>query len=176
MPGKGITFAQGARLLCILLMLSVSNAQSLPTQTFQVAASIVNGCVISGTNTGVFGALNFGTYSGVETRSVSASYVQSSSINLACTPGTTLNMSIDGGSNYSTTRNLKVANFSNLVAYQIYTSSSHSAASAIPVNQNIALSYSNANNITLPIYGLLQLNGVTRAGVYSDTLTVTLSW
>lgn len=171
-----MSVAQGTRLLCVLLLFFISNAQSLPTQTFQVAASIVNGCVVSGSNTGVFGVLDFGTHSGVSTSSVSASYVQSTSINLACTPGTTLNMSINGGSHYSTTRNLKVANYSNLVAYQIYTSSSHSAATAIPVNQNIALSYSNANNITLPIYGLLQLNGVTRAGVYSDTLTVTLSW
>ena len=44
------------------------------------------------------------------------------------------------------------------------------------MNQNVALTYSNANNITLPIYGLLQLSGVNRAGTYSDTLTVTLSW
>ncbi|MEI2684797.1 spore coat protein U domain-containing protein, partial [Erwinia aphidicola] len=44
------------------------------------------------------------------------------------------------------------------------------------VNQNVALTYSNANNITLPIYGQLQLSGVNRAGTYSDTLTVTLSW
>ncbi|WP_051050841.1 Csu type fimbrial protein [Winslowiella toletana] len=160
----------------MLLMLYVSSAQSLPTQTFQVAASIVAGCVVSSTNTGVFGALDFGTRSGVETSSVSASYVQSSTFTLACTPGTTLNMSINGGSNYSTTRNLKLANFSNVVGYKIFTSSSHSAASEIPVNQNVALSYSNANNITLPIYGLLQLNGVNRAGNYTDTLTITLSW
>ncbi|MEI2684800.1 spore coat protein U domain-containing protein, partial [Erwinia aphidicola] len=83
-------------------------------------------------------------------------------IALACTPGTTLSMSIDGGSNYTTTRNLKVANNSNLVAYNLYSNASHTTA--IPVNQNVALTYSNANNITLPIYGQLQLSGVNRAG------------
>lgn len=162
--------------LCLLLLCVSNMGWSLPTQTFQVTASIVNGCVISGTNTGVFGSLDFGTQPGVGSTSASASYVQSSTINLACTPGTTLNMSINGGSNYGTSRNLRVANNTNLVAYTLYTSATHSAASAIPVNQNVALTYSNANNITLPIYGLLQLSGVNRAGTYSDTLTVTLSW
>ncbi len=176
MPGKVSCGAGCVRLLCALLFLFCSSALALPTQTFQVSASVVAGCVISGTNTGVFGTLDFGTRSGVATTSATASFVQNSTINLACTPGTTLNMSINGGSNYTTTRNLKLANFSNVVAYRIFTSSSYSAASEIPVNQNVALSFSNANNITLPIYGLLQLSGVNRAGTYTDTLTVTLGW
>ncbi|QHM72412.1 hypothetical protein C7M51_02724 [Mixta intestinalis] len=159
-----------------LLLLIGHSALALPTQTFQVSAAVVAGCVISGSNTGVFGSLNFGTRSGVETASVGASYVQSSAITIACTPGTTLNMSINGGSNYTTTRNLKLANGSNTVAYRLFTNANYSAASEIPVSQNVALSYSNANNIILPIYGLLQLSGAQRAGVYNDTLTVTLGW
>lgn len=149
---------------------------ALPTQTFQVTAAIVAGCVVSGTNTGTYGTLNFGSRAGVGTATVNASFVQSSTINLACTPGTTLNMSINGGSNYGSTRNLKNTSTTDLVPYRIYTSSSYSAASEIPVNQNVALSYSNANNITLPIYGQLKMSGVYRAGSYADTLTVTLSW
>lgn len=156
------------------LLLLVSQAQAVTTQAFEVTAAIVAGCVISGTNAGVFGTLNFGTQSGVSQQSVSASYVQSTSIILACTPGTTLSMSISGGSNYTTARNLKLANFSNTIAYQLFTDTGHTTA--IPVNQTVALSYSDANNITLPIYGLLKLSGPTRAGVYTDTLTVTLSW
>lgn len=173
MPWKG---RGAAGCYGLLALIACSNAQALPTQTFQVSAAIVAGCVISGSNTSAFGALNFGTRSGVETASVSASFVQSSTLNIACTPGTTLNMSINGGSNYTTTRNLKLANVSSTVAYRLFTNATHSAASEIPVNQNVALSYSNANNITLPIYGLLQLRGARRAGSYSDTLTVTLSW
>ncbi|ADD78498.1 spore coat protein U-like protein [Pantoea sp. PA1] len=142
--------------------------------TFQVSASIVAGCVVSGTNTGIFGTLNFGTQSGLATNSVSASYVQSSTINLACTPGTTLSMTINGGSNYTSTRNLKLANNTNTVPYYLYSNAARTTP--IPVNTAVPLSYSNANNITLPIYGSLQLPGPTRAGVYSDTLSVTLTW
>lgn len=176
MPGQAKRVESLLSRLCYAAFFAAAPAWALPTQTFQVTASIVNGCVISGTNTGVFGTLNFGTQPGVGSVSASASYVQSSTITLACTPGTTLNMSINGGANYSSSRNLKIANNTDLVAYSLYTSATHSAASAIPVNQNVALTYSNANNITLPIYGLLQMNGVRRAGTYSDTLTVTLSW
>lgn len=175
MPER-VTGLANLRPLCFAFFFVIGPAWALPTQTFQVSATIANGCVVSGTNTGVFGTLNFGTQPGVGSVSASASYVQSSTITLACTPGTTLNMSINGGSNYSSTRNLKIANNTDLVAYSLYTSATHSAASAIPVNQNVALTYSNANNITLPIYGLLQMSGVRRAGTYSDTLTVTLSW
>ncbi|MGX9374141.1 Csu type fimbrial protein [Pantoea ananatis] len=142
--------------------------------TFQVSASIVAGCVVSGTNAGIFGTLNFGTQSGLATNSVSASYVQSSTINLACTPGTTLSMTINGGSNYTSTRNLKLANNTNTVPYYLYSNAARTTP--IPVNTAVPLSYSNANNITLPIYGSLQLPGPTRAGVYSDTLSVTLTW
>lgn len=164
------------RPLCLVLLTVSAGSAALPTQTFQVTASIVNGCVISGTNTSLFGTLDFGSHPGVGSRPVSASYVQNSTLNLACTPGTTLSMSIDGGSNYTSTRNLRVVNNSNLVSYTLYSSATHSPTSAIPVNQNVALSYSNANTIILPIYGLLQLSGVNRAGTYSDTLRVTLSW
>jgi len=164
-----LTIARG-----LPLLIGSVNAWSLPTSTFQVTASIVAGCVISGTNTGVFGTLDFGTQSGVATSTVNASFVQSTSINLACTPGTTLSMSINQGSNFTTTRNLKLPNFTNTVPYTLFSNASRTTI--IPVNQAVSLSYSNANNITLPIYGQLQLPGTARAGVYTDTLTVTLSW
>lgn len=164
-----LTIARG-----LPLLIGSVNAWSLPTSTFQVTASIVAGCVISGTNTGVFGTLDFGTQSGVATSTVNASFVQSTSINLACTPGTTLSMSINQGSNFTTTRNLKLPNFTNTIPYTLFSNASRTMV--IPVNQAVSLSYSNANNITLPIYGQLQLPGTARAGVYTDTLTVTLSW
>lgn len=164
-----LTIARG-----LPLLIGSVNAWSLPTSTFQVTASIVAGCLISGTNTGVFGTLDFGTQSGVATSTVNASFVQSTAINLACTPGTTLSMSINQGSNFTTTRNLKLPNVTSTIPYTLFSNASRTTV--IPVNQAVSLSYSNANNITLPIYGQLQLPGTARAGVYTDTLTVTLSW
>ncbi|MEN5017833.1 spore coat U domain-containing protein [Erwinia sp. Eh17-17] len=162
------------RPLALLLLVYSSSGYPLPTVDFAVTASIVNGCVITGSGPGVFGTLDFGTQPGVGTTTANAAYVQSSGIVLACTPGTTLNMRIDGGSNYTTTRNLRVAGNTNLVAYRLYSNAARTIA--IPVSQDVAVTLGNANNITLPIYGQLQLSGVNRAGTYSDTLNVTLSW
>lgn len=167
-------YAGVIRPLALLLWIYSGNGEALPTADFGISASIVNGCVISGTAPSVYGTLDFGTQPGVGSVTANAAYVQSSGITLACTPGTALSMSINGGTNYTTTRNLRVAGNTNLVAYNLYTSAAHTTA--IPVNQNLVLTLTNANNITLPIYGQLQLSGINRAGTYSDTLTVTLSW
>ncbi|PPS64782.1 hypothetical protein CRX72_04750 [Pantoea sp. BRM17] len=71
-------------------------------------------------NHAVFGTLNFGSHSGVATGNFSASYLQSTTLNLACTPGTAVSMSIDGGANYTSVRNLKHTSSSNTVAYPLY--------------------------------------------------------
>ncbi|AUX71493.1 spore coat U domain-containing protein [Erwinia pyrifoliae] len=175
MSHRANLFAGVIRPLISLLLLFSSSGWSLPTQPFAVNAAIVNGCVISGTNTGVYGALNFGSLPAIGTYSANASLVQNATITLACTPGTTLNMSINGGSHFaSSSRNLQRTGGTNLVAYSLY--SNAGLTTAIPVNQNVTLSYSNANNIILPVYGHLQVTGVNTAGSYTDTLTVTLSW
>lgn len=159
-----------------LLIIQPRPLSALPTKSFQVSAAIVAGCAISGSNNGVFGTLNFGTHPGVGSRAVNASYVQNTTLTLACSPGTTLSMSINGGSSYTTTRNLKNSRSGELLPYRIFSSAAYNAAAEIPIDQNVAVNYSNANNIILPVYGQLQMNGVYRAGSYADSLTITLSW
>jgi spore coat protein U-like protein len=102
--------------------------------------------------------------------------VPNSGLTLACTPGVALSMSIDGGQNYSTVRNMARSGGTERVPYRLYSASSLSAASEIGVNQAVTVTYSNSNNITLPIFGAAQLTGFSPAGSYSDRLTVTLSW
>ncbi|ATZ12689.1 Csu type fimbrial protein [Erwinia amylovora] len=175
MPHRANPFAGVICPLIPLLLLFSSNGWTLPTQSFAVNAAIVNGCVVSGTNTGVYGTLDFGSLPAIGTYSANASLVQNATITLACTPGTALSMSINGGSHYASgSRNLQRTGGTNRVAYSLY--SNAGLTTAIPVNQSVALSYSNANNIILPVYGHLQVTGVNTAGSYTDTLTVTLSW
>lgn len=148
-----------------------------PAKPVEVKASIVNGCVVSGTNPQVLGTLNFGTLPGISTAATTASaaFTQSSTITLACTPGTTLSMSLNGGANYANnSRNMKLTNNTNLVAYRLYSNST--LTTAIPLDTALTVAYTNANNITLPIFGQAQIPSVNRAGTYTDTLTVTLSW
>lgn len=172
--GRGLRRCR-AGLLLPLLLFCHRNAAMPAAAPMAVSATISNGCVISGTNLGVMGALDFGSRAGVGTATLTASFVKNATLTLACTPGTNLLMSINGGSNFGTSRNLKVANNTDLVAYTLY--SDAGMTTAIPVNQNVTIpTLTNANNITLPVYGRLSLSGVYRAGTYSDTLTVTLTW
>lgn len=164
-------------LLTPLLLIS-SSGWSMPNPVaVEVKASIVNGCVVSGTNPSAIGTLNFGTLPGINSTATTASavFANNTTIILACTPGTTLTMSINGGLNYANgSRNMKIANNTNVVPYALYTNAAHTTA--IPLNTALTVTYNNANNITLPIYGLAQIPRVNRAGTYTDTLTVTLNW
>ena len=63
-----------------------------------------------------------------------------------------------------------------VVGYRLYSSSSLAANSEIGVNQAIPITYTNSNNIALPLFGVALLTGFSPSGTYSDQLTVTLSW
>ncbi|MNG41614.1 Spore Coat Protein U domain protein [compost metagenome] len=47
---------------------------------------------------------------------------------------------------------------------------------SLGISQSVSVAYGNANNITLPIYGQVQLPGDQPGGTYSDVLQVQLSW
>ncbi|VAC33540.1 Spore Coat U Domain-Containing protein [Enterobacter hormaechei] len=93
-----------------------------------------------------------------------------------CTPGVALSMSINGGQNYSSVRRMTRSGGTEVVGYRLYSSSSLAANSEIGVNQAIPITYTNSNNIALPLFGVALLTGFSPSGTYSDQLTVTLSW
>lgn len=157
----------------LLVIFSALPSHAITSQSFQVAATIANGCVVSGGS--LFGTLDFGTHPSTANGNFNASLTPNTSLTLTCTPGTALSMSINGGNNYTTSRNVKQSSFSTLLPYLLYADNAHTIP--IGLNQNISVSYSDSNNIIIPIYGVLQLNGTNnRAGTYTDLLTVTLSW
>ncbi|WP_246580063.1 Csu type fimbrial protein [Candidatus Sodalis endolongispinus] len=158
----------------LLVGIVTLRAAELPNQSFQVAATVVAGCLINGGPT--IGKLDFGSQAGSDRRLFTASMVQNTAFSLACSPGTTLSMRIDGGSHYTRQRNLQRVGGTELIGYRLYTDAGLTPANAIPVGQDVSLSYSDANHIVLPVYGALQLSGMSASGTYTDTLTVTLSW
>ncbi|HEY3590469.1 MAG TPA: spore coat U domain-containing protein [Buttiauxella sp.] len=151
-------------------------ASAVTTQSFQVGATITPGCSIASGSGGLFGTLNFGSHSGVENSITSTALLPDTSLALACTPGVALSMTIDGGKYYTTVRNMVRTGSSEAVPYRLYTSGALTANTEIMVNQAVPVTYSNSNNITLPIYGAAQLTGFSPAGSYTDQLAVTLSW
>ena len=162
-----------ALIVCLML---VPAAGAVTSQSFQVSATIVPGCAVSTGSGGVFGTLDVGTHNGVESAPVSTSFVPNGALSIACTPGVALSMSINGGQNYSSVRRMKRSGGTEVVGYRLYSSSSLAANSEIGVNQAIPVTYTNSNNIALPLFGVALLTGFSPAGTYSDQLTVTLSW
>ncbi|HIE5387337.1 TPA: Csu type fimbrial protein [Enterobacter cancerogenus] len=151
-------------------------AGAVTSQSFKVSATIVPGCSVTAGTGGVLGTLNFGTHTGVESAPVSTSFVPNGALSIACTPGVALSMSIDGGKYYSSVRRMQIAGGTSVVGYRLYSNSSLAANSEIGVNQPVAVTYTNSNNIALPLFGVALLTGFSPAGTYSDQLTVTLSW
>ncbi|WP_368543721.1 spore coat U domain-containing protein [Enterobacter soli] len=151
-------------------------AGAVTQQNFKVSATIVPGCSVTAGTGGVLGTLDFGTHTGVESAPVNTSFVPNGSLSIACTPGVGLTMSIDGGQHYASVRQMQRSGGTEVVGYRLYSSSSLAANSEIGVNQAVAVSYTNSNNIALPLFGVALLTGFSPAGTYSDRLTVTLSW
>ncbi|MEY7149714.1 spore coat U domain-containing protein [Enterobacter cloacae] len=160
----------------ILGLALVPAAMAVTSQSFKVSATIVPGCAVSTGSGGLLGTLNFGTHTGVESAPVSTSFVPNGALSIACTPGVALSMSINGGQNYASVRRMTRNGGNDVVGYRLYSSSSLAANSEIGVNQAIPVTYTNSNNIALPLFGVALLTGFSPAGTYSDQLTVTLSW
>ena len=144
---------------------------AVTSQTFQVSATITPGCLVAsgGTN---YGSLAFGSYSALATSTQSVAL--SNSVTLQCTPGVALSMTVDGGLYNSGGRRMQLNSGTAKVAYQLF--SNAALSQSIGISQSVSVAYSNANNITLPIYGRVQLPGNTPGGTYSDTLQVQLTW
>lgn len=162
--------------LCLWGLMVALPVSAVTQQSFQVGATITPGCSVASGSGSNFGSLNFGTHSGVESGITSNAFIPNTSLALACTPGVALSMSIDGGKNYTSVRNMVRTGSSEKVPYRLYTSGALTANSEILVNQAVAITYSNSNSISLPIFGAAQLTGFSPAGAYTDQLTVTLSW
>ena len=144
---------------------------AVPSQSFQVSATITPGCLVVGGGSN-YGALAYGSYSALATSTVTAALT--GGVTLQCTPGVTLNMSVDGGLHNSAGRNLQLNTGSARVAYQLFRDAAFSQS--LGISQSVSVAYSDANNISLPIYGRVQLPGNQPGGTYSDTLQVQLSW
>ncbi|MDP9031390.1 MAG: spore coat U domain-containing protein, partial [Pseudomonadota bacterium] len=135
---------------------------AVTSQTIQVSATIAAGCLVVGGGTN-YGSLAFGSYSSLSTSTVSVAL--SSGVTLQCTPGVTLNMSVNGGLYNASGRHMQLNSGSAQVAYQLFQDAALSQS--LGISQSVSVAYSNANNITLPIYGRVVLPGNQPGGTYS---------
>lgn len=148
--------------------------------SFEVTASIVDGCEINGAlppndqAVGEIGFLDFGSHSALATGPVTASLTPAAGLVLRCTPGVSLTMSTDGGLHEDGTRNLQDTAGSSRLPYRLYRDAGFSQE--MLAGQASAVSLTAGEPVALLIYGRLSLTGTLPPGTYDDTVVVTLNW
>lgn len=159
-----------------------SSARGETTADFDVTAQIEPGCLVdslgAGGDAGTIGTLDFGSDSSISTATHSATTTASQAIRLRCTPGVSLMMSIDGGAHFASgARHLqRGGDMASRLVYNLCSDAGCAQPIAVGVANGVTVTAANANDVRLPVYGTLTLPGGRMPGVYSDELTVTLSW
>ncbi len=98
------------------------------TTTFDVTASVVNGCSLGGSGSGGtdFGTINFGTIATVSSNIDIASSIGAGSIVVTCTPGASVIISLGYGDNDGNSNFRYLNSGTTNLAYQLYRDPSYS--------------------------------------------------
>lgn len=178
-----------ARLLgALLLVLSAfscadTNVNDTPIQkNFLVKAAIVNGCILGSGAADVtsFGSINFGQVSLLPSNVDVTSTTGAGSILLQCTPGTSLTIGISAGLN---TSNIASGRFLNKGAetlrYQLYQDTGTTLwgnGSNGGTVKSLTFPAGSAT-VAYPVFArLFAVTPMPSAGIYSDTVTVTITY
>jgi len=158
-----------AALGCLLSMPAWAGSAST---TFQVNATVVSACTVSGS------LLNFGN--SIDPLSTSVPLDASSTLTVQCTNTTPYSVALSAGLNAGgaanfTSRAMKNGSYS--MGYQLYTDSARSTVWGDGTASSSSVSGTGSgSNQTLTIYGRVPTLTGAVPGTYTDTVTVTISY
>lgn len=158
--GSGTEIRYGS--LGQLLGCSSLGALLQTSANFTVQAAVNKNCLVS-TND-----VNFGTH-GLLNSSIQAE----GAVNLTCTKGTNYSVALETGSLPSNQREMKNSGYA--VTYGLYQNSQHTQLWG-SVGGESATGSGTGINSSLPVYGLVQPQTTPPAGVYKDTVIVTVTY
>ena len=167
-----------ACMLLVLAALAPLDACGEMSAGFQLSARVEPGCLVNGgppdTDLGVLGTLDFGVHPSLSTDTVQATLLRQAGIVLACTPGTPVVLRVDGGQHFDGSRRMR-RDATTVLPYRLYRQPG--CVDEIPVGTDIAIDTTSApDDIAIPLHGCATLPGNAAAGIYQDTLIVTLAW
>ncbi len=165
------------------LVVADTNVNDIPMQKpFLVKAAIVNGCTLGsgGADVTTFGSINFGQVSLLPSNVDVTSATGAGSILLQCTPGTSLTIGISAGLN---TSNIASGRFLNKGAetlrYQLYQDTGTTLwgnGSNGGTVKSLTFPAGSAT-VAYPVFArLFAVTPMPSAGIYSDTVTVTITY
>lgn len=164
------------------LCLVVDDAQAAISGQFQARLVITASCQVSSGGSATHpvtdpGMLDFGQQGPTWVNPIKASLTNSADgqLQVVCNPSVTgFTVSINGGLNGDgTTRRLSNGRLT--IPYRLFVDASGSDSYSIGQQRNFAVS--SGSRIPIPVFGSVVANTrAVPAGVYTDTLTITLDW
>jgi spore coat protein U-like protein len=132
-----------------------------PAATLQISATILSSCLFAST-----GSMTFGSYTGLEID-------LTSSISVTCTNTTAYNLGVNDGQNSTGTYDwAMIGPGSELLAYQIWRDSQHTAPWGATPGTDTLLGTGTGSLQTVPIYGVVSAGHLVIPGSYTDTITL----
>ncbi|MBV4457710.1 spore coat U domain-containing protein [Pseudomonas sp. COR58] len=164
------------------LLLLAEDAQAVVSGQIHARLTLIAGCEVTnatspGSPADGFGSLDFGRQGPTWDAPLKASIDQQGSgrLNVACNPSVTgFTVTIDGGA-HGDGNTRRLSNGRQTIPYQLFLDASGHQSYSIGQQHNFAVT--SGAQIPIPVFGSVVAN--TRAlpaGVYTDTLTVTLDW
>jgi len=176
--------------ICLLTMAALAPAladtgsnELRVDRLFQVRAVITQGCLLGGgaSDLSSYGNINFGQVSNLSSPVNRTSTPGSGSIVLQCTPGTQLTIGIGSGANAGSVSGGRfLARGSERLRYQLYQDATFSTVwgdgsnGAAPLSTTFPAA---GGTQSYPVYArLFNVTPMPGAGIYSDVVTVTVSY
>lgn len=154
------------------LLVSGTSWSATASNTFQVTATVISSCTVSGTT------LNFGN--NIDPFSAATPLDSTSTLTVACTNTTPYQVALSAGTNAGGATNFgsrAIKNGSNTLAYQLYSDASRTTVWGNGTNSSAQVSGSGSGgNQSLNIYGRLPSLSGAVPGSYTDTVTVTITY
>lgn len=150
-----------------LVLLAGRADAATATSSFSVQLTITAQCTIVSTST-----LAFGT-NGV----INANIDQQGGVNVQCTNTTPYNIGLDAGANGgTTTTRLMKGSTNETIQYKLYSNAGRTTNWGNTVGTDTVAGTGNGNSQPFTIYGRVPPQTTPTPGVYSDTVTVTVTY
>ena len=159
------TLGQNIALSVSLLALFAAGAHAATaTSSLIVTATVLSVCTI------VAGPLAFGNYSNVVLNA-------SATLSVACTVSSPYNVSLDVGSgNGATITTRRMTNGASTLQYRLFSDAARSVNIGQTIGTDTISGTGNGLTQTLTIYGQILPNQLVTPGIYSDTVTATITY
>jgi len=163
---------------CLLIIASLASAKADSKQaTLDVSANVVTACEagsgMSESGETDFGTLDFGTQYFLSKGIEVVGQPNGGAIRVKCANGISFTVLLDGGQSGNTASRYLINEQGNKVSYNLYTDSSHSTVWDDITGLTVA---GNGQEMWLAVYGVIPAQPTPSAGIYTDTIKVTIQW